>query len=77
MEEKTNYKKEEVTQITAQLFKVAPSFSPITFEGTENPVVSSDFSKIAYTNSEGLWIMTVSSLPIGFPNDPKKLQMVN
>ncbi|MEK7536561.1 MAG: PEGA domain-containing protein [Patescibacteria group bacterium] len=66
-------KKEEVTQITAQLFKVAPSFSPITFEGTENPVVSSDFSKIAYTNSEGLWIMTVSSLPIGFPNDPKKI----
>ena len=66
-------KKEEVTQITAQLFKVAPSFSPVTFTGAENPVVSSDFSKIAYTNSEGLFIMTVSSLPIGFPNDPKKI----
>ncbi len=66
-------KKEEVTQITAQLFKVAPSFSPVTFDGAENPVVSSDFSKIAYTNSEGLFIMTVSSLPIGFPNDPKKI----
>lgn len=66
-------KKEEVTQITAQLFKIAPSFSPVTFDGAENPVVSSDFSKIAYTNREGLFIMTVSSLPIGFPNDPKKI----
>ena len=66
-------KKEEVTQITAHLFKVAPSFSSVTFDGAENPVVSSDFSKIAYTNSEGLWIMTVSSLPIGFPNEPKKI----
>lgn len=66
-------KKEEVTQITAQLFKTAPSFSPVTFAGAENPVVSSDFSKIAYTNSEGLWIMSVSSLPIGFPNEPKQI----
>jgi hypothetical protein len=66
-------KKEEVTQITAHLFKVAPSFSSVTFDGAESPVVSSDFSKIAYTNNEGLWIMSVSSLPIGFPNEPKKV----
>jgi len=65
--------KEEVTQITAQLFKSAPSFSPVTFTGAINPVYSSDFSKIAYTNDEGLWIMSVSSLPIGFPNEPKKI----
>lgn len=65
--------KEEVTQITAHLFKTAPSFSPVTFNGAVNPVVSSDFSKIAYTNDEGLWIMSVSSLPIGFPNEPKKI----
>ena len=64
-------KKEEVTQVTAHLFKTAPSFSPVTFDGAENPVVSSDFSKIAYINDEGLWIMSVSSLPIGFPNEPK------
>lgn len=64
-------KKEEVTQITAQLFKTAPSFSPVTFDGAENPVVSADFSKIAYVNDDGLWIMSVSSLPIGFPNEPK------
>ncbi len=66
-------KKEEVTQITAHLFKVAPSFSSVTFDGAESPVVSSDFSKITYTNNEGLWIMSVSSLPIGFPNEPKKI----
>lgn len=68
-----NIKKEEVTQVTAHLFKTAPSFSPVTFDGAINPVVSSDFSKIAYTNDEGLWIMSVSSLPIGFPNEPKKI----
>lgn len=65
--------KEEVTQVTAHLFKTAPSFSPVTYKGAVNPVVSSDFSKIAYVNDEGLWIMTVSSLPIGFPNEPKKI----
>jgi len=66
-------KKEEVTQITAHLFKNAPSFSPITYDGAINPVVSSDFSKIAYTNNEGLWILNVSTLPIGFSNDPKQI----
>jgi len=66
-------KKEEVTQVTAHLFKTIPSFSPVTFDGAENPVVSSDFSKIAYTNKDGLWVMTVSTLPIGFPNEPKKI----
>ena len=70
---KLTIKKEEVTQITAHLFKNAPSFSPITFNGAINPVVSSDFSKIAYTNDEGLWITSVSLLPIGFQNEPKKI----
>ncbi|KKP30866.1 MAG: Protein kinase, partial [Candidatus Woesebacteria bacterium GW2011_GWE2_31_6] len=66
-------KKEEVTQITAQFFKVAPSLSPVTFDGAANPVVSDDFSKIAYTNGDSLWIMSVSALPIGFPSEPKKI----
>lgn len=65
--------KEEVTQITAQLFKIAPSLSPITFDGANNPIISSDYSKIAYTNKDGLWIMHVSILPIGFRNDPKQI----
>lgn len=66
-------KKEEVTQVTAQFFKVAPSLSPVTFDGAINPVVSNDFSKIAYTNEDILWVMSVSTLPIGFPNEPKKI----
>lgn len=68
-----NIKKEEVTQVTAHLFKTVPSFSPVTYNGAENVTVSSDFSKIAYTNNEGLWVLSVSSLPIGFPTDPKKI----
>lgn len=68
-----NIKKEEVTQVTAHLFKTVPSFSPVTYNGAENPVVSPDFSKIAYTNDEGLWTLSVSSLPIGFPTEPKKI----
>lgn len=66
-------KKEEVTQVTAQLFKTAASLTAITFDGATNPVFSKDFSKIAYINNEGIWIMSVSSLPIGFPNEPKKI----
>lgn len=66
-------KKEEVTQISAQLFKNAPSLYPITLDGATNPVVSDDFGKIAYINNDGLWVMTVSSLPIGFTNEPKKI----
>jgi hypothetical protein len=69
-------KKEEVTQITAHLFKIAPALSPITYDGVKNPVVSSDFSKIAYTNNEGLWVMSVSTLPIGFVNEPKKIAIL-
>lgn len=66
-------KKEEVAQITAELFRTAPSLTPVTFDGASNPVVSEDFSKIAYLNKKGLWIMSVSSLPIGFTNEPKKI----
>lgn len=69
-------KKEEVTQITAHLFKIAPALSPITYDGAKNPVVSSDFSKIAYTNNQGLWVMSVSTLPIGFANEPKKIAIL-
>ncbi|MBL7036224.1 PEGA domain-containing protein [Candidatus Microgenomates bacterium] len=65
--------KEEVVQVTAQLFKIAPSLSPITFDGANNPIIASDYSKIAYTNKDGLWIMQVSILPIGFRNDPKQI----
>lgn len=65
--------KEEVTQVTANLFRIAPSLSPITFEGAQNPIGSDDFSKVGYTNDKGLWIMETSVLPIGFNNDPRRI----
>jgi hypothetical protein len=65
--------KEEVTQITANIFRIAPALSPITFDGAQKPVASDDFSKIAYINKDGLWIMQTSILPIGFSNDPRRI----
>ncbi len=66
-------KKEEVTQVTAELFRTAPSLSPITFDGAANPVLSPDFTRVAYINDNILWLLTVSNLPIGFNNSPKKI----
>lgn len=66
-------KKEEVTQVSAHLFKIAPSLSPITLEGASRPVPSHDFGKLAYLSKNELMIMSVSLLPIGFNNDPKRI----
>jgi len=74
-------KKEEVTEATAHLFKVTPSFSAITFSGALNPVPSPDFTKIAYvvppngnnTQNMGLWIIETVNLPLGFARDPRKI----
>jgi len=65
--------KEEVTQVTAHLFKNAPSLTPITYDGAKNPVISPDYNKIAYINNEGLWVMQAVILPIGFRNEPKMI----
>ncbi len=40
--------KEAVTEVTAHLFKSAPSLSATTLAGAINPVPSRDFTKIAY-----------------------------
>lgn len=42
-------KKDEVTEITAHLFKSAPSLSALTFNSASNPVPSRDFTNLAYT----------------------------
>lgn len=65
--------KEIVTTATASLFKNAPSLSPVTFSGAKNPVVSPSGTKVAYTDSTGLWVMDTFSLPLGFTNDPKRI----
>lgn len=65
--------KEVVTQIDVFLFPVAGSLSPITFSGAVNPIASDDFSKIAYSNSKGLWITETFNLPIGFSREPRQI----
>jgi len=65
--------KEIVTQATVSLFKTAPSLSPITFSGAQNPVLSQDGSKLAYIDSEGLWVNDITSLPLGFSRGPKRV----
>lgn len=65
--------KEIVTNVSASLFKLAPSFSPLTFDGVENPVASRDFSKVIFANAKGLWVMETVNLPIGFAKDPRQL----
>lgn len=65
--------KEIVTLASASLFKTAPSLSPITFSGANNPIGSQDGGKIAYIDKEGLWVIDVVNLPLGFGRDPRKI----
>lgn len=75
--------KEEVTEITANLFKTAPSLSAITLNGAINPVPTTDFTKIAYAvpyepqangdDKSGLWVMETLDLPLGFAREPRRI----
>lgn len=76
--------KEVVTESTAQLFKSAPSLSALTFSSIVAAVPSRDFTKIAYIvppsqngsvaeETEGLWVMELINLPIGFSHEPKRV----
>ncbi|MFH1971748.1 MAG: PEGA domain-containing protein, partial [Patescibacteria group bacterium] len=74
--------KEIVTEIAVSLFKSVPSLSPVTLNGSINPVASSDYTKIVYfvpplenqaTDKTGLWIVENVNLPIGFSKDPRKI----
>lgn len=72
---------EIVTEVTAHLFKAAPSLSSITFSGSINPVPSPDNSKIAYAvppntdsvSEPGLWVIEAVNLPLGFARDPRRI----
>jgi len=65
--------KEIVTQVDASLFKTAPSLSPITFSGADGPIQSEGGGKIAYIDSEGLWVIDVANLPLGFGREPRRV----
>lgn len=72
---------EEVTQVDVSLFSSAPSLSAITFSGASNPVLSHDFTKIAYSvpldpdnpEKEGIWVLDTGNLPLGFNREPRRI----
>jgi len=68
-----NVEKEIVTQADVFLFPSAGTLSPITFSGAVNPIASSDYSKIAYIDKDGLWITETFNLPIGFNREPRQI----
>lgn len=74
--------KEVVTEAEAQLFRVVPSLSAVTFSGVISPTPSRDQSKIAYVvpfdnanngTKAGLWVMETADLPLGFSRDPRRV----
>lgn len=73
--------KEVVTQATANLFKIAPSFTPVTFSGAVLPMESENSSRLAYLvmpdnsngDKAGLWVLDTFSLPIGFSQGPRRI----
>jgi len=74
-------KKEEVSEVLANLYKTTLSLSSVTSEGSLNPSISQDLSKIAYIipysensrENAGLWILENINLPLGFSRDPKRI----
>ena len=79
-----NIEKEAVTEITAHLFRSAPSLSALTFSPSINPVPSYDMTRIAFTippnnttsdieDKDGLWILEMINLPLGFSREPRRI----
>ncbi len=76
-------KKEEVTEIGAHLFKLAPSLSAVTLNTATKPSTSPDGTRIAFVvpatkenieeEKEGLWVLDNINLPLGFSRDPKRI----
>ncbi|HLD24425.1 MAG TPA: PEGA domain-containing protein [Patescibacteria group bacterium] len=83
-EKKIRVQGEVVTRADAFLFPTNPSLSPLTRTGMEQPTLSPDGSKIAYTIplsipqdggvvSAGLWVYTLSDAPLGRNRGPELL----
>lgn len=80
-EKRITIEKEVVTEINAQLVRVAPSLSPLTFLGASSPTISYDLSKIAFLvpydknqpGKEGVYIIETVNLPLGFSHSPRRI----
>lgn len=87
-EKKMRVQGEVVSGATAFLFPSNPSLSPLTTLGIENPVLSPDGTRVAYTipdkhldpttsKKAGLWYYELSEGPLGRNRDPIQLDTVN
>jgi dipeptidyl aminopeptidase/acylaminoacyl peptidase len=88
-EKELSIEKEIVLEAHAFLIPSAPSLTALTFSGSLNPQLTSDFSKIAFVippNTEngvelspegstkaGLWVIELTNLPLGFNRDPRQI----
>lgn len=83
-EKKIRVQGEVVSPATAFLFPTNPSLSPLTTLGIENPSLSPDGTRVAYTISDnqldatsakkaGLWYYELSEGPLGRNRDPIQL----
>ncbi|MEK7166372.1 MAG: PEGA domain-containing protein [Patescibacteria group bacterium] len=74
---------EVVVRADAFLFPSSPSLSPLTLSGIDNPLLSPDGTKIAYTipptntlvtgKKPGLWVYDLAERPLGFNRDPRQI----
>ena len=71
--------KELVFKTEALLFPAFPDLKPLTFTGASRPLISPDGYKVIFCVSDasagknGLWVLDLSSLPLGFNRDPRQI----
>lgn len=73
-----------VTQANALLFPIAPSLSPLTLSGAQNPVPSPDGQKLLYytasssaAEKNGYYIMELADNPLAFQRGPRQITRVS
>ncbi|PIZ47390.1 hypothetical protein COY32_01780 [candidate division WWE3 bacterium CG_4_10_14_0_2_um_filter_41_14] len=69
--------KQTVTRADALLIPLYPSFSPLTFTGVINPVLSPDGQKIIFQsiepNNAGVWLLDLTDRPFNLSSKPRQL----
>lgn len=72
-EKKIRLKGEIVSETQAYLFPSTPTLVPLTTNGITSPQLSPNGTKIIYATQKGLWVLNLSSSPLGFSRDPQFL----
>lgn len=76
-------KKELVVKTDAYLFLTFPDLKALTFTGAQNPVLSPDGTKVAYTvasssaelSNAGLWVLDLIEKPLGLSRQPRLIAL--